>query len=193
MKTYRYELVTKKPSSKGSADAAPLWWPRRLGLQGLVEGNVDPWLTQIGDVAPTAIDFVRISTAVLTADRLSPRGGGWTRTIRLHVPVLDPRPWGEALPSLGELLLFVSGDDWTLELTPKHLPRRESRRRQRTSLRSRFSVGGWIHSVRLPSESSMATTLHTFPTGMETPSSLLPRSAPRIGLPEFDTISRRFR
>lgn len=117
MKTYRYELVTKKPGAAATGQAHPLWWPRRLDTHGLVDASIDPWLTQLGAVEPAAVDLVRISNAMLLADRLSPRDAGWTRSMSLRVPVLDPKQWGEALPILGELIHFVSGDDWRLELT----------------------------------------------------------------------------
>lgn len=117
MKTYRYELVTKKPAADTTAEGAtPLWWPRRIDIQGLVDGSIDPWLTQLGSLESAAVDLVRICNAVLLADRLSPRDAGWTRSMSLRVPVLRPKDWEAALPLLGELVHFVSGDDWTIEL-----------------------------------------------------------------------------
>lgn len=112
---YRYELFTKKGSSSGGSHT-PLWWPRRLDLQGAVDATVDPWLTQLGDVPNSAIDLVRLATTALLADRLSKRDAGWTRTIELRATVLQPDKWKDALMTLASLLHFLSGDDWKLEL-----------------------------------------------------------------------------
>ena len=76
----------------------------------LVRLNMYP--TEVG------IDVLVLATLVYAADtrisRTSESQDGWTREIRLVVPVSDPALWTEAESTLVRLLNFLTGDRWTL-------------------------------------------------------------------------------
>ncbi|MDJ1134956.1 hypothetical protein [Streptomyces iconiensis] len=64
-------------------------------------------------------DLLRCARAVYLADKLSRRSkadDGWTRTIHLSVPVVDPELWtSQACPVLERLLRTATGDMWAME------------------------------------------------------------------------------
>ena len=80
------------------------------------------------EVYPTEIgvDVLVLATHVHAADtrisRTSESQDGWTREIRLVVPVSDPNRWTAAAPTFVRLLNFVTGDLWTLSFRAR--PRR---------------------------------------------------------------------
>lgn len=66
-----------------------------------------------------AIDLYRICAAAYCADLRIARGSGydgWTRNIVLHVPVADLQAWAPHVETLAELLRFLSGDRWDINL-----------------------------------------------------------------------------
>jgi 7-cyano-7-deazaguanine synthase in queuosine biosynthesis len=82
-------------------------------------------------------DLLRVATAVLAADRLSPRQPAgakeihrelyWQRRLSLRVAVEDPGLWAAAVPELHALLGFLSDDDWDVSFdrsppVPDQLP-----------------------------------------------------------------------
>ena len=79
-------------------------------LRDLVRLNVYP--TEIG------VDVLVLAALVHAADtrisRKSESQDGWTREIRLVVPVSDPDRWAEAESTFVRLLNFLTGDRWTL-------------------------------------------------------------------------------
>ena len=64
------------------------------------------------------VDLLVLAAHVHAADtrvsRPSESQDGWTREIRLAVPVSDPDIWNEIAPILVRLLNFLTGDRWTL-------------------------------------------------------------------------------
>ena len=76
----------------------------------LVRLNMYP--TEVG------VDVLVLATLVYAADtrisRTSESQDGWTREIRLVVPVSDPALWMEAESTFVRLLNFLTGDRWTL-------------------------------------------------------------------------------
>ncbi|MFA6309936.1 MAG: Qat anti-phage system QueC-like protein QatC [Sterolibacterium sp.] len=71
-------------------------------------------------VDPVAFDFLSLSLAVTAADTFSNRieaADGWARDIRLVAALADPDRWRPAIPLLERALRFLSGDQWTLEVT----------------------------------------------------------------------------
>lgn len=76
-------------------------------------------LTRLG-VYPTemGLDVLILAAHVHAADtrisRASESQDGWTREIRLVVPVADPVRWGHAADMLSRTLNFLTGDHWSL-------------------------------------------------------------------------------
>lgn len=84
------------------------------------ERQQDPVRADLGellsDVEPpdTAIDFLAVAMATYAADKAVLRRDaqdGWTRTIELHVPQLEPERW--PAPKVERLLRHLTGDEWT--------------------------------------------------------------------------------
>lgn len=64
-------------------------------------------------------DLLHLATAVYTADvRIERRfsADGWTRKMSLHLPVAEPRRWKGALPTITDMLSFLTGDRWSILL-----------------------------------------------------------------------------
>ena len=84
-------------------------------------------LVRLG-VYPTemGIDVLVLATHVHAADtrisRTSESQDGWTREIRLVVPVSDPDRWAAATPTFVRLLNFLTGDRWTLNFRLRPSP-----------------------------------------------------------------------
>lgn len=79
-------------------------------LSDLVNLGVYP--TEIG------LDLLVLASHVHAADTRVSRNtdsqDGWTRELRLVVPVSDPDRWAAAVPVLTRLLNFLTGDRWTI-------------------------------------------------------------------------------
>lgn len=111
-----FELATSEKASTDAQAKQLIWAPR--GNTTTVRASLDPWLNGLGTgtVSSQAIDLVRIALAALIADRRSPRPNTWGREIRLRVHAVEPSRWTDAVASVTELLQFLSGDVWDLEL-----------------------------------------------------------------------------
>lgn len=87
-------------------------------------------LARLG-VYPSEIgtDVLVLAAHVHAADtrvsRASESQDGWTRELRLIVPVSDPARWTEAAPILVRMLNFLTGDRWLLNFRarPRHFTR----------------------------------------------------------------------
>ena len=113
---------TKLPLA--SAEIVPV---QIYGLSGLSRGDIsvignpiiDP-VKRLGvQLSPTVMDFLTISLAVTAADTFVMRknaADGWTREIRLQIPLYEPEPWVVVQSRLEKALHFLSGDLWSLEL-----------------------------------------------------------------------------
>ncbi len=69
------------------------------------------------------IDLLVLAAHVQAADTRISRGSesqdGWTREIRIIVPVSDPVKWNASIPLLERLLDFLTGDKWTVGFRPR--------------------------------------------------------------------------
>jgi hypothetical protein len=69
------------------------------------------------------LDLLVLATHVQAADTRISRDteaqDGWTREIRIVVPVSDPARWTPAIPLLQRLLNFLTGDLWTVGFRPR--------------------------------------------------------------------------
>lgn len=87
-------------------------------------------LARLG-VHPTelGLDVLVLAAHVHAADtrvsRASESQDGWTRELRLAVPVSDPARWTAAAPIFTRMLNFLTGDRWALAFRPR--PRRFAR------------------------------------------------------------------
>jgi len=83
------------------------------------------------------LDLLILAAHVHAADTRIARGSdaqdGWTRELRLLVPVADPALWWSAAPILTRILNFLTGDRWTLgfRARPRHFARLAPARRAR--------------------------------------------------------------
>lgn len=84
-------------------------------LEDLFELNV--WPSEIG------LDLLVLAAHVFAADtRISRRidsQDGWTRELRLIVPVSDPERWKSATNTLETMLRFLTGDIWAVAFRPR--------------------------------------------------------------------------
>ena len=80
----------------------------------------------------TAFDLLTLAIHVQMADLRISRAlwstDGWTREIRLVVPVVEPRRWHDRAPLLDRMLSFLTGDVWTVQFrqrprVPPYTPR----------------------------------------------------------------------
>lgn len=92
---------------------------------GSIGGPVRTAVRRLGVGVPEcAHDFLTIAMAVTAADTFVSRetaegqteaADGWTRDLRLRIPLENPAPWQPIRPLLEEALRFLSADMWTLE------------------------------------------------------------------------------
>lgn len=92
-----------------------VWSP--AGSPSDVQANVGPWLTEIGSSDPSSIDLVRIAVCAYLADRLERRGEGYSRTIEIHVQLMEPDRWQPLSQELADLLRWISNDDWYITMS----------------------------------------------------------------------------
>jgi hypothetical protein len=111
-----FELVTR-PDDAVAPDAQLLVWPPD-GSTATVRASLDPWLGPLGPVPPAAVDLVRVAAAAFIADRRTPRGQRGLRELHLTVHVTDLPAWTAAGAVTTELLGFLTGDRWALDLHP---------------------------------------------------------------------------
>lgn len=93
------------------------------GAPGPIKHNV--WNVigrhQLPDPPAVAVDLFRMAAAAYAADlRISrgadPRSDQWTRDFVLHLPVVELARWEGAKATLMQLLRFLTGDVWRVEL-----------------------------------------------------------------------------
>jgi 7-cyano-7-deazaguanine synthase in queuosine biosynthesis len=93
-----------------------------------------------------ALDLHYIAMAVYFADRRVVRSksfDGWTRNIKLQIPVLEKKKWEKEKLLLEKMLSFLSGDNWQFEFrerTLNDLERKIQKKIQSWYLDSKFDV-----------------------------------------------------
>lgn len=116
-----------------------------------IGGPVRDAVRRLGVQVPIrAHDLLTVAMAATAADTFVNRVGangqreaadGWTRDIRLRIPLAHPAPWQPLKPLLEEALSFLSGDMWSLELLPDGpQPPTPQRRGNRTPLQGHDCV-----------------------------------------------------
>jgi 7-cyano-7-deazaguanine synthase in queuosine biosynthesis len=111
-----FELLPEGAAPTG-AGAEVFSWPAAKGSTPSVITDVGAWLTSVGKLPPAAIDLVRIAAGAYMADRRSPRGAGFTRTMSLHVRLVRSEPWTDIVDEVADLLFWLTGDRWLIELS----------------------------------------------------------------------------
>ncbi len=109
--------ISGEDSTNQSSNHHRLRWPSAAGQTDTVRTAVGWWLPSLGQIPSQAVDLVRIAGGAYLADRLSRRPIAFTRRLHLTVEVADPAPWqGEATNQLVQLLFWLTGDTWDLQL-----------------------------------------------------------------------------
>ena len=114
---------TEIPSASGEVVTRLEFVVARNRLEHDIGSSLDG-LAKIG-VFPSEIglDLLVLAAHVQAADtrisRSTESQDGWTREIRLVVPVSDPARWNSAIPLLQRLLNFLTGDRWTIGFRPR--------------------------------------------------------------------------
>jgi len=115
-----YELLPEGATPKVQG-AYQLVWPSSGGDSGSVRASLDPWLSKVGNPSHAAVDLTRIAAGAFVADRLQPRRQGFSRTIRLYVQLVEPSRWEGLANEVADLLHWLTGDAWYLELSADDL------------------------------------------------------------------------
>ncbi|QIL40423.1 hypothetical protein G7074_14800 [Pedobacter sp. HDW13] len=72
-------------------------------------------------------DLLRIGIAIYTVDQTVSRKEngfqGWSRYLKVNLPVYDPAKWKQAVPVLEEMLSFLSGDKWEIKFRKNKVKR----------------------------------------------------------------------
>lgn len=66
-----------------------------------------------------AFDLLTVAMAVTAADTFVSKyesDDGWSRDLRLHIPLSEPACWTNAVPLLEQALHFLSGDQWRIDV-----------------------------------------------------------------------------
>ncbi|MFT4081394.1 MAG: hypothetical protein QM638_02305 [Nocardioides sp.] len=113
----RFYVSGEDSTNQSLADHHRLRWPTTAGETDTVKSAIGWWLPTLGQVPTQTIDLVRIAGSAYLVDRLSGRPSAFTRRLHLTVEVADPTPWeGEAINQLAQLLFWLTGDTWDLQL-----------------------------------------------------------------------------
>lgn len=117
-----FELLPEGGTQR-NAGAEPFVWPTGHGANTTFISDWGAWLGALGRLPPAAIDFVRVAAGAYVADRRASRGVGFSRTIDLHVQLVDSVRWTHLVDSVADLLFWLTGDIWRLELSDDGLAR----------------------------------------------------------------------
>jgi hypothetical protein len=92
------------------------------GHPAALQSSIAEVFAQLGRrPSSAAADLLRAAIGAYTADLRISRDTGydrWTRDIVLYLPVEERTRWAAATTILEQLLAFLSGDRWTIELRP---------------------------------------------------------------------------
>lgn len=70
-------------------------------------------------VHAVAFDLLTVAMAVTAADTFVSKhesDDGWTRNLRLQIPLSNPVLWASVVPLLEQALRFLSGDQWSIQI-----------------------------------------------------------------------------
>jgi len=115
-----YTIRAAKDLAADDPGHVALAWPRFPGgATAAVESELGWDLSPLLGLTPAVADLVHLAVGAYLADRRTPRGVRFSRNMALRVAVLDPSLWGTGtLEAAADLLAWLTGDDWTLSVTP---------------------------------------------------------------------------
>ena len=122
-------LELRPSSSRAKTLNGQLVWPKDRTVPGDLRTDLNPWLSEFGLVSDPLIDLVRLITAAFLADqRVRRPSHTFTRTIDMTVQLVDPSSWtDEVLNDLADLLAWLTGDAWSIEVEAERRTRRPAR------------------------------------------------------------------
>lgn len=124
MTDYTMKLGSWSASSRDDP-AATFYWPANGRSSFLTPFG--PRLGALGPVGQLNIDLVRLALLVFAADRSTPREIGTTnwsqRSFTITVPVSDEQRWTPFADEIGELLAFLTGDEWFVRFRTARAPK----------------------------------------------------------------------
>jgi 7-cyano-7-deazaguanine synthase in queuosine biosynthesis len=125
-------LELRPSASRAKTRSQQLVWPKDRTVPGDLRSDLNPWLTEFGHVSDPLIDLVRLATAAFLADqRVRRPSHTFTRTIDLTVQLTDPSCWtDDVLNDLADLLAWLTGDAWSIEVDAERRTRRPARARR---------------------------------------------------------------
>ncbi len=114
-----FTLRAEKDLAADALGFVPLEWGAGPVSSGSVISDLGWNLSPLDGISPAAADLVHLAVGAYLADRRTPRGVRFTRTIALRVAVIDPSLWSLAtLEIAADLLSWLTGDEWSLSVTP---------------------------------------------------------------------------
>lgn len=127
MAEHAFDVRGQGDPASVSPGTTVLRWPLTPGNTDSLKADLGWWADSLGTVPDPALDLLRIAGAAYAADRLSRRGTGFSRTISLTVAVTDTKRWENGVASdVADLLCWLTGDQWLLNLVPDQERRYEN-------------------------------------------------------------------
>lgn len=106
-------------------DALAVRWPFAAGTatdQAIID--IDPYLSQLGNIPAPAVDLARMAIGAYLSDRMIGRSSvRWSRDLELIVHMLAPDEFRPAIELCQALLHWVSGDNWKIVPVPDQTER----------------------------------------------------------------------
>lgn len=93
--------------------------PRRLDI------SFEELRRYCGHTDALALDFLTVASICYVVDKLSKRSlfaDGWTRDLKVSLPVSDPQLWNGVADDFANLLGFLTSDSWELSFMPLSQP-----------------------------------------------------------------------
>lgn len=116
----KYTIRAVKDTAADEPGYVALAWPRLAG--GATKAVVSDlgWdLAPLPGVTPAVADLVHLAVGAYLADRRTPRGVRFSRSMSLRLAVLDQALWGSTTrEAAADLLAWLTGDAWELSVTP---------------------------------------------------------------------------
>ena len=157
----KYEILPEG-SNQQEKESRLLVWPLEPGDSGTILSNVDPYLGQLAGANDVAIDLVRIAFGAFLVDRLEKRRAGFSRSLEITVQLIDPGPWISVVDDICDLLHWLSGDDWRIQIVQETPNLARQLEPQTSTTKAAILLSGGLDSLCgavLASESSEKYTL----------------------------------